>query len=239
MLVDDLMYLKRGGRLSAVSATFGTLLNIKPIIEFSKQGKLEVVRKEKGLKKALKSIVEEFSHFSKNDKYFDIVIVHTDNEKDANELANMLGLESVSKGEEVETVRYQLTEEANMFVYKNNNASYIIPIATGIYTEKVFFKKLEDAIRPYQNDISIVDKGNYWELNHGEIYVASGNYVGRCFSRYYYSSGIKHRKEDDVNQNPYDKRCQKLKSFKLGCNCHLRGIASMELSRASKFRAIA
>ena len=90
VLVDDLMYLKRGGRIGGASAAIGTLLSIKPIIEFNKLGKLEIVRKEKGLKKALKSIVEEFSHFTKNDKYFDIVIVHTDNEPLANTLADML-----------------------------------------------------------------------------------------------------------------------------------------------------
>jgi len=89
VLVDDLGYLKRGGRISGPSAVIGTLLNIKPIIEFTKEGKLEVVRKEKGLKKALKSISNEFSKFSKS-KYFDIVIVHTDNEPLANELADML-----------------------------------------------------------------------------------------------------------------------------------------------------
>lgn len=89
ILVDDLMYLKRGGRLSAVSATFGTILNIKPIIEFSKAGKLEVARKEKGLKKALKSIVAEFANYSKSEN-FDIVIVHTDNESLAKELQSML-----------------------------------------------------------------------------------------------------------------------------------------------------
>lgn len=91
VLVDDLMYLKRGGRLSAVSATFGTLLNIKPIIEFSKAGKLEVARKEKGLKKALKSIVAEFANYSKSEN-FDIVIVHTDNEPLAKELQSMMKL---------------------------------------------------------------------------------------------------------------------------------------------------
>ena len=89
VLVDDLMYLKRGGRISAVSATFGTILNIKPIIEFSKAGKLEVVRKEKGLKKALKSIVAEFEKYTKSE-YFDIVIVHTDNLPLATELQTML-----------------------------------------------------------------------------------------------------------------------------------------------------
>ncbi|MBQ7917832.1 MAG: DegV family protein [Clostridia bacterium] len=90
VLVDDLMYLKRGGRIGGASAAIGTLLSIKPIIEFNKLGKLEIVRKEKGMKKALKSIVDEFNKFTKNDKYFDIVIVHTDNEPLANTLADML-----------------------------------------------------------------------------------------------------------------------------------------------------
>lgn len=89
VLVDDLGYLKRGGRISSASAMIGTLLNIKPIIEFTKEGKLEVVRKEKGLKKALKSIVSEFANFSKS-KYFDIVIVHTDNSPLAIKLAEMI-----------------------------------------------------------------------------------------------------------------------------------------------------
>ena len=90
VLVDDLMYLKRGGRIGGPSAVIGTLLSIKPIIEFNKLGKLEIVRKEKGLKKALKSIVDEFKNFTKHDKYFDIMIVHTDNAPLANTLADML-----------------------------------------------------------------------------------------------------------------------------------------------------
>lgn len=89
VLVDDLMYLKRGGRISGPSAAIGTLLSIKPIIEFTKQGKLEVIRKEKGMKKALKSIVDEFPKYGKSEN-FDIVIVHTDNEPLAVTLQNML-----------------------------------------------------------------------------------------------------------------------------------------------------
>lgn len=89
VLVDDLMYLKRGGRISGPSAAIGTLLSIKPIIEFTKQGKLEVIRKEKGLKKALKSIVDEFPKYGKSEN-FDIVIVHTDNEPLALTLQSML-----------------------------------------------------------------------------------------------------------------------------------------------------
>lgn len=89
VLVDDLMYLKRGGRISGPSAAIGTLLSIKPIIEFTKEGKLEVIRKEKGLKKALKSIVEEFPKYGKSEN-FDIMIVHTDNEQLALTLQSML-----------------------------------------------------------------------------------------------------------------------------------------------------
>lgn len=89
VLVDDLMYLKRGGRIGTVSAAFGTLLNIKPIIEFTKAGKLEVVRKEKGMKKALKSIVSEYGKYTKSEN-FDIVIVHTDNLPLAETLQQMI-----------------------------------------------------------------------------------------------------------------------------------------------------
>lgn len=89
VLVDNLMYLKRGGRISGPSAAIGTLLAIKPVIEFTKKGKLEVCRKEKGMKKALKSVVEEFPKYGKS-KYFDCVIVHTDNEPLANTFADMI-----------------------------------------------------------------------------------------------------------------------------------------------------
>ena len=88
-MVDDLNYLKRGGRISGPKALIGTLLNIKPIIQFTKEGKLDIIRKEKGIKKALKSIVDEFKNFSKS-QYFDIEIVHTGNESAANQLADML-----------------------------------------------------------------------------------------------------------------------------------------------------
>lgn len=90
IIVDDLMFLKRGGRISSMAATFGTLLQVKPIIEMSKEGKLEVVRKEKGLRKAMKSIVDEAKQkftFAPDKKY---VIVHTDNAENAEILKQMI-----------------------------------------------------------------------------------------------------------------------------------------------------
>lgn len=87
IMVDDLMYLKRGGRISGAKAMIGTMLKLKPIIEFTKAGKLEIVRKEMGTKKAYKSIIDEIKRdFTFTSKYFKCVIVHTDNLAGAEEL---------------------------------------------------------------------------------------------------------------------------------------------------------
>jgi DegV family protein with EDD domain len=56
--VDDLNYLKRGGRLSGGAAFFGTVLDLKPILHTSDEGKLEPIEKVKGRKKAWKRIAE-------------------------------------------------------------------------------------------------------------------------------------------------------------------------------------
>jgi DegV family protein with EDD domain len=62
--VDDIEYLFKGGRVSRTSAIIGGMLNIKPILEI-KDGKLEILEKTRGRKKALNrmtSIVSERSH---------------------------------------------------------------------------------------------------------------------------------------------------------------------------------
>ncbi len=61
--LDTLEYLVRGGRLSKLAGNIGTLLNIKPIITFSKDGFVQVVKKVPGLKRAtseLCNILREF-----------------------------------------------------------------------------------------------------------------------------------------------------------------------------------
>lgn len=50
ILVDDLMHLKRGGRVNALTAHIGTMLNLKPILIINNEGKLAVVHKSKGFK---------------------------------------------------------------------------------------------------------------------------------------------------------------------------------------------
>ena len=56
--VGDLVYLKRGGRISSFKAAMGTLLGIKPIISITNEGKLENDDKAKGRKSSIKRLVE-------------------------------------------------------------------------------------------------------------------------------------------------------------------------------------
>ena len=51
--VADLNQLKRGGRISAATALVGTMMNIKPVLRVSEEGKLESVSKSRGIKAAL------------------------------------------------------------------------------------------------------------------------------------------------------------------------------------------
>lgn len=58
-VVDDLMHLKRGGRLSAASAFAGTLFGIKPLLTTDAEGGLGAIAKISGKKKALTSIAQK------------------------------------------------------------------------------------------------------------------------------------------------------------------------------------
>lgn len=49
--VEDLTYLKKGGRISSAAASLGTILNIKPVLKFD-VGTLDVYKKCRGMKKA-------------------------------------------------------------------------------------------------------------------------------------------------------------------------------------------
>ena len=57
--VDSLEYLHKGGRCSGASRLFGTLLQIKPVIEVQQSGKLDVLTKCKGKKKALNVMLDD------------------------------------------------------------------------------------------------------------------------------------------------------------------------------------
>lgn len=91
IVVNDLMYLKRGGRIGGASAAIGTLLKIKPIIEFTHEGKLEIVRKENGLKKAFLSIISDIkNNYTFHKEFGHPIVAHCDNLKDAETLAGLV-----------------------------------------------------------------------------------------------------------------------------------------------------
>ncbi len=83
--VDDLNYLKRGGRVSNASALVGSLLNIKPVLYVPDVGTLDVVKKARGRKAALKAIIDGVVHdLSRVDASgTEFLILHADCEADA------------------------------------------------------------------------------------------------------------------------------------------------------------
>ena len=62
-MVQDLMYLKRGGRVSAATAIVGSALNIKPILKIDENGKLVTIDKKRGNKVAMTAL---FTYFKDN-----------------------------------------------------------------------------------------------------------------------------------------------------------------------------
>ena len=60
-LVENLTYLKRGGRIKASTAFIAGALNIKPVLIINKEGKLETIAKKHGIKKAASYIVDTFN----------------------------------------------------------------------------------------------------------------------------------------------------------------------------------
>ena len=85
VVADDLKSLRRGGRVSAASAAIGTMLNIKPILSFDNEGKLFVLDKVKGQKKAIAYIKAKLEKEGP-DELGQVFIVHTDNKPAADEL---------------------------------------------------------------------------------------------------------------------------------------------------------
>lgn len=87
--VDSLQYLKRGGRISAVSAVFGTMLNIKPILTV-KDGKLDKLTTVNGVKKAINFMAERFAEEYLDDDKYEVWILDADNKKVGDELAEKI-----------------------------------------------------------------------------------------------------------------------------------------------------
>ncbi|HBD87059.1 MAG TPA: fatty acid-binding protein DegV [Clostridiales bacterium] len=87
--VEDLIYLKKGGRISGAAAFVGNILQIKPILKGDENGKIVLHRKERGRKRALETLAEKYRALV-SDHNLPAGIAHADNEADAESLAGRL-----------------------------------------------------------------------------------------------------------------------------------------------------
>ena len=77
--VQDLNYLKRGGRISTTAAVVGTLLGIKPVLIINSEGKLENTDKKRGLNSAVSLLAEKYSELYDSSIETPAYLVETDN----------------------------------------------------------------------------------------------------------------------------------------------------------------
>ena len=88
--VDDLNHLKRGGRMTAMTAFIGTALDIKPILHVNDEGKLIPLDKVRGRKKALKVLFNYLAELSENLEEQTVFIGHGDCIEDARNLESLI-----------------------------------------------------------------------------------------------------------------------------------------------------
>ena len=85
--VDDLMYLKRGGRVSAATALVGTMLQIKPVLHVDKEGHLVNVSKARGRKGSIDELAKKMGQTMLPGENDTVFICHGDCQADAEYLA--------------------------------------------------------------------------------------------------------------------------------------------------------
>ena len=90
VVVDDLVYLKRGGRVSAATALVGTMLNIKPILHVDDEGHLVKVDVARGRKLSLSTLAKKYSETAIDPNGGEFFISHADCYDDAKKLEALI-----------------------------------------------------------------------------------------------------------------------------------------------------
>jgi len=88
--VDDLVYLKRGGRISPTTAFVGNALSIKPLLHMDEAGKLISVSKVRGRRASIQALCDKYFELGKDDEDGIYFISHGDCIADAELLAKMI-----------------------------------------------------------------------------------------------------------------------------------------------------
>ena len=88
--VDDLMYLKRGGRISATTAIVGTMLGIKPVLHMDDEGHLISMSKARGRKASIEALAAKMGELGKDYDNSTVFICHGDCIDDARYLEKIV-----------------------------------------------------------------------------------------------------------------------------------------------------
>ena len=88
--VDDLYFLKRGGRISSATALVGSMLHIKPVLHVDNEGHLINTGKVRGRQAALKALVDRMEHTAIDSCSLTVFISHGDCLEDAQTVADMV-----------------------------------------------------------------------------------------------------------------------------------------------------
>lgn len=97
--VDDLFFLKRGGRINASTAIVGSVLGIKPLMHMDIDGKLTPIGKVRGRKKAIEFLIEKYKQDTCKNKSKIVTISHGDCLEDAEYVASEI--EKIAKPDEI------------------------------------------------------------------------------------------------------------------------------------------
>ncbi len=88
--VDDLFFLKRGGRISGGAAVLGTILGVKPIMHMDDEGRLVLVGKVRGRKTSLDTLVDRMEEYATEPESQTVFITHGDCIDDAEYVAQQV-----------------------------------------------------------------------------------------------------------------------------------------------------
>ena len=88
--VDDLHFLKRGGRISATTAVVGSMLQIKPVLHVDNEGHLINIAKARGRQASLKALVDKMEKTAIDPAHQTVFISHGDCLEDAQMVADLV-----------------------------------------------------------------------------------------------------------------------------------------------------
>jgi DegV family protein with EDD domain len=119
--VDDLFFLKRGGRISAATAVAGTVLGIKPVMHVNDEGKLIKVDTVRGRKSSLDYLVQKFGETAINPENQTVFLGHGD------------------CADDMKYVQKQLRDKFGVKAFETGFINPVIGVHSGPGTMTVFF----------------------------------------------------------------------------------------------------